>query len=144
MHSFPGTTGKREPYGWPPQTNLIIGDIYTTLPELSVGSNSSIYGLNLVPTIGWAVDRNWVIGGQATLGFWHDRRSPQYAGAGTDIKNYYDFGVAPLHACTSISRKIKNGRAMALRPSNLPIRSDFIKPNTPMAPFRSLQTVLQM
>jgi len=78
------------------QTNLIIGDIYTTLPELSVSSNSSTYGLNLVPTIGWAVDRNWVIGGQATLGFWHDRRSPLYTGASTDVYNYYDFGVAPF------------------------------------------------
>lgn len=78
------------------QTNLIIGDMYTTLPELSVGSNRSTYGLNLVPTIGWAVDRNWIIGGQATLGFWHDRRSPQYVGAGTNINDYYDFGVAPF------------------------------------------------
>lgn len=78
------------------QTNLIIGDIYTTLPELSVGSYRSTYGLNLVPTLGWAVDRNWIIGGQATLGFWHDKRSPQYAGAGTDTYNYYDFGLAPF------------------------------------------------
>jgi len=78
------------------QTNLMIGDIYTTLPELSLGSTSKTYGLNLVPTIGWAVDRNWVIGGQATLGFWHEERVLQYAGESTDINNYYDFGIAPF------------------------------------------------
>lgn len=78
------------------QTNLIIGDIYSTLPELSIGSTNKTYGLNLVPTMGWVVDRNWVIGGQATLGFWHEQNTPPYPGAGTNIYNYYDFGIAPF------------------------------------------------
>jgi hypothetical protein len=78
------------------QTNLIIGDIYNTLPELSISSTNKTYGLNLVPTMGWAVDRNWVVGGQATLGFSHEEYSPPYPGAGTNIYNYYDFGIAPF------------------------------------------------
>lgn len=78
------------------QTNLMIGDIYSTLPELSIGSTNKTYGLNLVPTIGWVVDRNWVVGGQATLGFWHEQNSPPYTGADTYVYNYYDFGIAPF------------------------------------------------
>ena len=51
------------------QTNIMVGDIYYSYLTIDANSNESNYGLNLVPTIGWAIQRNWVIGGQATLGF---------------------------------------------------------------------------
>lgn len=79
------------------QTNLIIGDIYATTPDLYFSQNTKRYGLNLVPTLGWAVQRNWIIGGQATLGFWHERSVPLYSpGVNYQADNYYDLGIAPF------------------------------------------------
>lgn len=79
------------------QTNLILGDIYATNPDLNFSQNIKRYGLNLVPTLGWAVQRNWILGGQATLGFWHERRVPPYSpGINYNADNYYDLGIAPF------------------------------------------------
>lgn len=77
------------------QTNLILGDIYATNLTLDIGSNGSTYGINLVPTFGWAIQQNWVVGGQATLGFLREK-IPYTGGGGSGINKYYDLGIAPF------------------------------------------------
>ena len=77
------------------QTNLILGDIYATSLTLNVSSYASEYGINLVPTLGWVLKENWVIGGQANLGFFRQRTS--FIGGNYDgIYTYYDLGLAPF------------------------------------------------
>lgn len=77
------------------QTNLIVGDIYATSLTLDVGSYSSEYGFNLVPTFGWVLMENWVVGGQANFGIL--REKTPLIGANMDgISTYYDLGLAPF------------------------------------------------
>jgi hypothetical protein len=75
------------------QFTLIEGDHYYSYPALSFGSNHSTYGLNITPTYGMALKRNWVVGGQVTLGFVHDKYNDGY---GTSLTKYYDAGIAPF------------------------------------------------
>lgn len=75
------------------QTNIMVGDIYYSYLTIDANSNESNYGLNLVPTIGWAIQRNWVIGGQATLGFLTGKNNQS---TGENISTYYDLGIAPF------------------------------------------------
>ncbi len=74
------------------QTNLIPGDIFSTYPTLAIGSSNTTYGLNLVPTMGVAIQRNWLIGGQATVGFLREKGPSGYYNDNT----YYDLGIAPF------------------------------------------------
>ncbi len=77
------------------QTNLILGDIYATNLTLDVGSYSSEYGINLVPTFGWVIKENWVVGGQANFGFL--REKIPFIGANINgIYTYNDLGLAPF------------------------------------------------
>ena len=77
------------------QTNIMEGDIYASSLSLHIGkyANESYYGLNLVPTIGWARERNWVVGGQITPGFLRNKNS---LSGYESIHTYYDLGIAPF------------------------------------------------
>ena len=75
------------------QTNIMVGDIYYAYLSIDANSNESNYGLNLVPTMGWAIQRNWVIGGQATLGFLTGKDNES---TNENISTYYDLGIAPF------------------------------------------------
>jgi len=77
------------------QTNLILGDIYATSLALNVSQNESNYGINLVPTLGWVLERNWVVGGQVTLGYSREKQIP-FGNNNTSIYSYYDLGLAPF------------------------------------------------
>ncbi|MES2005634.1 MAG: hypothetical protein V4450_14040 [Bacteroidota bacterium] len=77
------------------QTNLIVGDIYNTSLALSLSPNRKNYGFNLVPTFGYVLQRNWLIGGQFTVG-WEKEKYPN-AGLGyTQTYTYTDLGFAPF------------------------------------------------
>jgi hypothetical protein len=79
------------------QTTLVNGDIYYTHLAISPGYPEKEYGMNLIPTYGWAAARNWLIGAQATLGY--STVETTYAYSTGDIKsvtNYYDMGLAPF------------------------------------------------
>jgi hypothetical protein len=75
------------------QTNLIQGDLYRSEFSFSVGRSESDYGLNLIPTIGWALKRNWLVGLQATFGF--SRHKTELSGY-DNVHTYYDLGIAPF------------------------------------------------
>jgi hypothetical protein len=75
------------------QFTLIPSDHYYTYPALSFGSTSSTYGLSVTPTYGVALQRNWVVGGQATLGFVYDKYND---GPNSSVDRYFDAGIAPF------------------------------------------------
>jgi hypothetical protein len=75
------------------QFTLIPSDHYYTYPALSFGSNNSTYGLSVTPTYGVALKRNWVVGGQVTLGFLYDKYND---GSNSTVSRYYDAGIAPF------------------------------------------------
>ena len=75
------------------QTNLIAGDIYNTGLSLSSDQYASDFGLNLVPTYGWVIAHNWIIGTQATIGFaWENHKLSGYETNYT----YWDLSIAPF------------------------------------------------
>ncbi len=75
------------------QTNIIAGDISGTALAISSDDNSSQYGLNIVPTFGWAIQHNWVIGAQGMVGLLrnNNQRSNPFVVC-TDL----DLGIAPF------------------------------------------------
>ncbi len=75
------------------QMNLTDGGIYASYPALSFGSTHDRYGFNLIPTYGVAVERNWVIGGQATIGYL--RNTTEY-GAQVNRNTNFDIGIGPF------------------------------------------------
>lgn len=75
------------------QTNLIAGDIYNTGLSLSSDQYASDFGLNLVPTYGWVIAHNWIIGTQATIGF--ARENHKLSGYETNY-TYWDLSIAPF------------------------------------------------
>jgi|GEM_PF-1003243 len=78
------------------QTNLIAGDMYYTNLALDISSFHNEYGLNIVPTFGWALERNWIVGGQATFGFLRSKNNSNGTGISETINTYYDLGIAPF------------------------------------------------
>jgi opacity protein-like surface antigen len=75
------------------QTTLLNGDIYATKLAISAKYPETEYGFNLIPTYGYAVARNWLIGAQATLGYTYvsdEFNMPEYP------THYYDMGIAPF------------------------------------------------
>jgi hypothetical protein len=75
----------------------IAGD-YNTVLQLDITKKSKNYGLLLLPTYGWFVEKNWEIGVQAILGF--SKNKYQYASSDTNQyssnSTYTDFGIAPV------------------------------------------------
>ena len=78
------------------QTSLIAGDMYYTNLALDISSFHSEYGFNIVPTFGWALERNWVVGGQATVGFLRSENNSNGTNISETINTYYDLGIAPF------------------------------------------------
>jgi hypothetical protein len=77
------------------QTNLLFNDYYNAGLALSFGSSGHDIGLNIIPTIGWALQRNWLVGAQATFGFESVKNSG--LGPGLDYtETYFDLGIAPF------------------------------------------------
>ncbi len=68
-----------------------------SITQLSFSKTEKNYGLLLLPSYGWFVENNWVIGGQGILGFSHNEYSysgTQYSSA--NKSDYTDFGIAPF------------------------------------------------
>lgn len=68
-----------------------------SVTELSISKNEKYYGLLIIPSYGKFVETNWVIGGQAILGFNNSRYSYNN-GTQTDYNKSKssDFGLAPF------------------------------------------------
>ena len=75
------------------QTNLVAGDSYNTGLSLSSDQYESGFGLNIVPTYGWVLAHNWIIGTQTTIGF--ARESHKLNGYESNY-TYWDLGIAPF------------------------------------------------
>jgi hypothetical protein len=75
------------------QVNLIESDLYYTHPALSFGSTTSSFGMNLIPTYAVALQRNWLVGGQATLGYNYYKYED---GGNTSVDKYFDAGIGPF------------------------------------------------
>lgn len=69
-----------------------------SVTQLNISKDDKNYGLLLLPSYGWFVENNWVVGGQAILGFSHDSYSYQSGLQYTNSSksSYSDFGVAPF------------------------------------------------
>lgn len=81
------------------QTNIAEGDLYYSSLMLRVNKDYSDIGINIVPTLGWVVEKNWVIGGQVTLGWARDKYVSNWSNGvnvATARNNYYDLGIAPF------------------------------------------------
>jgi len=73
------------------QTTLLSSDIYSTYIAINSSGSISDYGVNLVPTYGWAASRNWLIGAQVTLGYLKSTNHESDV-----VSEYYDLGFAPF------------------------------------------------
>jgi hypothetical protein len=77
------------------QTHLLANDMYNTHWGISFGSSGYDLGFNIVPTFGYALQRNWLIGAHTTFGI----ESIQYKGYGAGYDHtdtYIDLGFAPF------------------------------------------------
>jgi hypothetical protein len=72
------------------QTTLLISDLYNTYLSIASNEIESAYGMNLVPTYGWAVSRNWLIGAQVNIGY---LKSTLHSSK--TVTHYYDLGFTP-------------------------------------------------
>lgn len=81
------------------QTNIAEGDLYYSSLMLRANKNYSDLGINIVPTFGWVVEKNWVIGGQVTMGWARNKYVSNWSN-GVSIAstktNYLDLGIAPF------------------------------------------------
>lgn len=73
------------------QTTLLNSDLYYTYLSIASNEIESAYGMNLVPTYGWAAARNWLIGVQANIGY---LKSTMHSSK--TVTSYYDLGIAPF------------------------------------------------
>lgn len=77
------------------QLNLLVNDMYYTMLEFGSSGYDRYFGISIAPTYGYAVQRNWVLGMQATIGF----ESSKFDGGGIAYSSktvYTDFGLAPF------------------------------------------------
>jgi hypothetical protein len=74
------------------QLTIVPGDMYSAGLSMRFGSNNNAFAVSLVPTYGYAVARNWLIGGTVTLGYSRDH---SYDGINNYTYNSYDIGFAP-------------------------------------------------
>jgi hypothetical protein len=89
------------------QATLIAGDMYSSDLAFSSSSSEFHYGFALVPTYGYTLLHNWVIGGTVTFGFSKDT----YSYTVNTVFRTSDLGFAPF---TRIYLDLgKNGRFKA-------------------------------
>ncbi len=76
---------------------LAIAGDYNTYLQLNITKNNKDYGLLLLPSYGWFVEKNWMIGLQALTGFSSNKYKNAYNTTQSSSK-YTDreFGIAPL------------------------------------------------
>lgn len=77
------------------QLNLLVNDMYYTMFEFGSSGYEKYFGISIAPTYGVAVARNWIVGGQATLGI----EGSKFNGGGIGYTANYldtDFGLAPF------------------------------------------------
>jgi hypothetical protein len=77
------------------QLNLLVNDMYYTMFEFGSSGFDKYFGVSIVPTYGIAVQRNWIVGAQATLGI----KTSKFDGGGAAYTANYlftDFGLAPF------------------------------------------------
>lgn len=77
------------------QLNLVVNDMYYTALGFGSSGYQKHFGISLVPTYGYAIQRNWLLGVQATLGF----NSEKFEGGSAYTSRttlYTDFGLAPF------------------------------------------------
>ena len=68
-----------------------------SVTQLNISEGDKNYGLLIIPSYGWFVEKNWVIGGQAILGFSNESYSYQYStNATVSESKYSDIGLAPF------------------------------------------------
>jgi hypothetical protein len=72
------------------QFNLAVHDIYYS--RFNIGNNR--FGLSLVPTYGYAIQNNWLIGLQATIGY-QRIKSAEFTSFAQTV-HYTDLGIAPF------------------------------------------------
>lgn len=74
----------------------IAGD-YNTILQLDFSKNSKNLGLLLLPSYGWFVQKNWMIGIQGLAGYAYNKYQNIYT-TSPSISKYTDtdFGIAPL------------------------------------------------
>ncbi|MES2331024.1 MAG: hypothetical protein V4539_15580 [Bacteroidota bacterium] len=73
------------------QFNLLVNDIYGAHTDLNFADKD--YGLSISPTFGYALQRNWLVGAHAVLGFEYVKSSfPTYSITETST----DLGIAPF------------------------------------------------
>jgi hypothetical protein len=75
------------------QLTLVPSDLYSTALALDIGSGHSNYGLSVVPTLGFVVARNIVVGGQAVIGYQREKRD---YGSFYVNDTYSDLGIGPF------------------------------------------------
>jgi hypothetical protein len=91
------------------QLNLLVNDMYYTMLEFGSSGYEKYFGISLVPTYGYAIQRNWIVGAQATIGI---ERVKVNMGGGSYTYNqtYTDFGLAPftrLYLDLTTDKKLK-------------------------------------
>jgi hypothetical protein len=77
------------------QLNLVVNDMYYTALGFGSSGYEKHFAISIAPTYGYALQRNWLLGLQATLGF----ESSTFNGGGaayTSNTLNTDFGLAPF------------------------------------------------
>lgn len=77
------------------QLNLLVNDMYYTMFEFGSSGYDKYFGISIAPIYGVAIQRNWILGAQATLGI----EDSKFKGGGIAYGANYlytDFGLAPF------------------------------------------------
>lgn len=81
------------------QTNIAEGDLYYSSLMVRVNKDYKDLGFNIVPTFGWVVEKNWVIGGQITAGLARYSYPSNWVNGvyiARTSTTYTDLGIAPF------------------------------------------------
>lgn len=77
------------------QLNLLVNDMYYTMFEFGSSGYEKYFGISIAPIYGVAIQRNWILGAQATLGI--EGSKFDAGGSSNTTKNLFtDFGLAPF------------------------------------------------
>lgn len=76
------------------QFNLSEGGIYYNYPEFSFSNGRYRYSINITPAYGIALERNWVLGGQATFGY--SRGKDDFAVTIIAYDKFTELGIGPF------------------------------------------------
>jgi len=77
------------------QLNLVVNDMYYTAFRFGNSGYEKYFGISIVPTYGYAIQRNWILGMQATFGI-ENLKFNGGGGAYTFNQQFTDIGLAPF------------------------------------------------